>query len=453
MRHPLDIIMEIRNTKGTNAKLEILREIDILDTYRAEFNYFTQFVNLAYNRYIRFWVKNVEIKETGQDREWMYDDLQKANDLLCSLAERVVTGNDAIALIKSTVKRVDKKTAELIRLVLLRDFDCGLNVTSFNKVWPDFIPTYELMACHTLNEKTAKKIAGPYYVQMKYDAARVSIEVDDAGKASFFTRNGNPYLFDEECDIVKVFSRPEFAGRMFDGEMVSCKVTGEMRSRKESNGIANKLIRGTASRDEMDSMMVVVWDTYTIEEFKNGISHVPYYGRFDKVVDWCNNILFQKAIPAENSIVATLEEAQEIGRNYIKAGYEGAIVKASNGIWKKDRVDWCLKVKAEREADLLCVAIKAGNANGKWADGVGSLEMVSADGIVEVSVSGISDTNRELWKNNPSLVVGKIHTVLYNELIQNKGNKDKYSLFLPRHVEIRMDKTEADTFEKIKEGT
>lgn len=454
MRHPLDIILEIRNTKGTNAKLEILREIDLLETYRAEFNYFTQFVNLAYNRYIRFWVKNVEIKEAGCNREWKYDDLQKANDLFCYLADRVVTGNDAIALIKSTVSKVDTKTAELIRLVLLRDFDCGLSVTSFNKVWEDLIPTYELMACHTLNEKTAKKIVGPYYVQMKYDAARVSIEVDDSGKASFLTRNGNPYLFDDDCDIVKAFSKPEFAGRMFDGEMISCEITGEMRSRKVSNGIANKLIRGTATRVEMDSMMVAVWDTYTIEEFKNGISHVPYYERFGMIKEWCNNDSFDySGMAAENRIVETLEEAQAIGQGYIKAGYEGAIVKSSNGIWKKDRVDWCLKIKAERQADLLCVGIKAGNENGKWADGVGSLEMVSSDGLVEVSVSGISDANRELWKNDPSLVVGKVHTVLYNELIKSKAENSKYSLFLPRHVEVRFDKTEADSLEKIKEGT
>ena len=172
------------------------------------------------------------------------------------------------------------------------------------------------------------------------------------------------------------------------------------------------------------------------------------------VVYWCDNSYFGfSGMAAENRIVETLEEAQAIGQGYIKAGYEGAIVKSSNGIWKKDRVDWCLKIKAERQADLLCVGIKAGNANGKWADGVGSLEMVSSDGLVEISVSGISDANRELWKNDPSLVVGKVHTVLYNELIKSKAENSKYSLFLPRHVEVRFDKTEADSLEKIKEGT
>jgi hypothetical protein len=42
-------------------------------------------------------------------------------------------------------------------------------------------------------------------------------------------------------------------------------------------------------------------------------------------------------------------------------------------------------------------------------------------------------------------IVGKIITVKYNEVIQDK-NKDKKSLFLPIFEEIRLDKTVADQF-------
>ena len=43
----------------------------------------------------------------------------------------------------------------------------------------------------------------------------------------------------------------------------------------------------------------------------------------------------------------------------------------------------------------------------------------------------------------PEDIVGKIITVKYNEVIQDK-KKDKKSLFLPIFVEIRLDKTKAD---------
>lgn len=449
MRHPLDIVKQIRETQGTNAKLDILRNLESGD----ENSWFMYFAKMTYDAKIRFWVRNVEITPMPVE-EWKLDDLSAVNSLLASLASRNVTGNDAIQLIQQTVAIVDRRTAELIKLVLLRDFDCGLSVTSFNKIWPGLIPTYELMACHTLVEKTAKKIEGNLlYVQMKYDAARVSVEVDKEGKASFYTRNGNPYFFDEDCDIVKAFSKPEFAGLMFDGEMISHK-GGVMLPRKTSNGIGNKLVRGTASREEMDSMIIRLWDVYSQESFDAGEDPTPYYQRFNRINQFDAQDLFDYcALPAENTIVETLEEAQVIGKKYIAQGYEGAIVKSANGPWEKDRVWWCLKIKAIREADLEVVGFNAGDPNSKLAGMVGSVMFASSDRSVTVNVSGISDELRAHITTNPEEYLGKIGTVLYNELIQNKNNKDQYSLFLPRLQEFRFDKTEADDLQKIKNGT
>ena len=71
----------------------------------------------------------------------------------------------------------------------------------------------------------------------------------------------------------------------------------------------------------------------------------------------------------------------------------------------------------------------------------------SADGIVNVKVgSGFNDEHRKTLTKKD--LVGKIVAVKYNARIKNKLGAE--SLFLPIFLEVREDKTEADTSKNIK---
>ena len=112
------------------------------------------------------------------------------------------------------------------------------------------------------------------------------------------------------------------------------------------------------------------------------------------------------------------------------------------GVWEDKRVKTQIKFKAELDCDLRIKAIQPGT--GKYEGMVGAYICESEDGVIEVDVgSGLSDEDRKNFD-----VIGKILAVVYNARIKNKQGKQ--SLFLPRAVEIREDKTEADRSEKIK---
>ena len=65
-------------------------------------------------------------------------------------------------------------------------------------------------------------------------------------------------------------------------------------------------------------------------------------------------------------------------------------------------------------------------------------------------MTGFTDAQRmELWEQRHSLR-GKIVTVKANDLLSKEGS-DKMSLFLPVHLEIRNDKDEADSLERIEQ--
>ena len=88
----------------------------------------------------------------------------------------------------------------------------------------------------------------------------------------------------------------------------------------------------------------------------------------------------------------------------------------------------------------------------KYANLCGALECESEDGLVRVSVgTGLSDELRREFapEHADESIIGKVITVKHNGLITSKSNTHS-SLYLPRFVEIRYDKDEADTITKIK---
>ena len=91
---------------------------------------------------------------------------------------------------------------------------------------------------------------------------------------------------------------------------------------------------------------------------------------------------------------------------------------------------------------LSFVGIQEGE--GKYAGMLGAIICESADSKLRVSVgSGFTDSQRVNLKD----IIGKIAAIKYNAKITNK--QGEHSLFLPIVLEIREDKTEADSFDDI----
>lgn len=130
--------------------------------------------------------------------------------------------------------------------------------------------------------------------------------------------------------------------------------------------------------------------------------------------------------------------------------------------WKSHTSPEQIKLKAEKEAELEVLGYVPGT--GDNIGGIGSLCCVSSCRNLKVDVSGLTKAMRGIervdkkdsskgWKVIEGFDCnchnGKIITVKFNELIES-DSKDTYSLFLPRFVEERADKNEADTLERIK---
>ena len=81
---------------------------------------------------------------------------------------------------------------------------------------------------------------------------------------------------------------------------------------------------------------------------------------------------------------------------------------------------------------------------------IGSVMTATSDKKLLVGV-GSGFTEQERIDFYPHKLLGKIITIKYNDLIVDKLT-GVYSLFLPRFVEVREDKSEADSLQDLING-
>jgi ATP-dependent DNA ligase len=310
------------------------------------------------------------------------------------------------------------------------------------------------MLAGAYNEKNFKHIKYPALVQTKLDGMRANILMFDDGKVEVRSRNGKLLELHNHFDDYSkslfykgatLDNLSQFRDGVIDGELVVLSEDGtSVLDRKTGNGILNKAVKGTITKEDAKRVRMIAWDLIPMDDFKIGHSNVPYFDRLEvlgiRLEEAYNTspdgdlIKLVPNIPVEN-----IEQANELFQIALNNGEEGIILKNGDSPWEDKRSKYQVKMKAELEADLLVTAWNEGT--GRIEGKMGSVTCVSADGGLEVNVgSGFNDEDREMVAED---IVGKIITVKYNEVIQDKRKSTK-SLFLPIYIETRLDKSKAD---------
>jgi len=356
------------------------------------------------------------------------------------LSRRQKTGNAAIDHLKFILENVSEKDALVIERIISKDLRCGVSVATANKIWPKLVHEFPCMLASGFEEKLVNKIPFPAYAQLKLDGMRCTAIVDNGG-ATLYSRNGKEIVLGDQ--FLKEFLA--FGPGAYDGELL-IKDGDKVVDRKTGNGILNKAVKGTISPQECVMVHMVMFDYIPLHDFYSGKSAMPYAARFSHIKTLLSNAPTPKISAVPSIQVGSLDEAQGYFAEMLEKGEEGIILKSSMNIWEDKRSKTQIKFKAELDCDLLCVGVEEGTGKNKGK--MGALVLESAEGKLKVNVgTGFSDEDREyLWKNKP---IGKVVAVCYNARISDKRTGVE-SLFLPRFLEVREDKTTPDKASKIK---
>jgi len=415
----LDILNEIESDSKRTHKLAVIEKNKNNDLFK-------KVLQAALDPYTQYYIRKIPLYTWPAIPSMT---LCEALVQLKRLSAREMTGHAAINHLTNILSAVHSDDAVVIERIIGKDLRCGAADSTVNTIIPGLIPTFDVMLSH----KDISGIRYPAIVQCKLDGARCHLYFD-GNTATAFSRSGNEFqLLGALNDSAREYMKPF---ETWDGELVFFK-NGKALERKASNGLANKANRGTISQAEADMVVFTVWD---IVDFTGTI---PYKDRFENLTK--RFVSTNKFQLVESEIANSADEVATFYERMRIAGQEGCIAKNISAGWEPKRTKNLGKVKAEEEGDLKVTGWNEGT--GKYAGFMGSLVCETSDQLLEVNVSGWSDDDRKtLTEANTR---GRILTVRYNTIIDNKVTGKK-SLFLPRAVEFRFDKTVANTISELK---
>ena len=431
----LNILNQISATSSRNEKEAILNS-------HSDNALLKQCFFLAYDSFTQFHIR--KIPKYKPNNNPIGNNLDWGLDQLSMLSSRTVTGNAAIEHLQYVLENISADNAQVIERVIAKDLKVGATGSTANKVWPKLISEYPVMLCSAFDQKLVDKIKFPAYAQMKMDGMRFNAIVKN-GKCEFRSRNGKQLhlLGHLETEFIALAKGDDM---VFDGELlVMMPGDYQFADRQTGNGILNKANKGTISEAEAKLVHASLWDMIPYDDFIAGKSSVPYKYRWRTIQDLVAAQPVGKRIHVVFSKeVATIDEANELFQELLAEGHEGIILKDMNGYWEDKRSKTQIKFKGELECDLKIVGIQKGQ--GKYEGLIGAILCESSDGIVQVSVgSGFTDNQRKTLGDE---IIGKIAAIKYNMRIENR--QGEHSLFLPVLIEIRDDKTEADSNSDVK---
>jgi len=223
-------------------------------------------------------------------------------------------------------------------------------------------------------------------------------------------------------------------------------VEGETFERSKGNGLIN------SDDPPHEDIVFDVWDHVTLEEYSNAANKIKnteiYKERFQRLKDILDGI-DNRIREIETHIVNDISDALKLTSQWMSQGLEGAILKDANAVFRDGTNPNQLKLKLEIDADVRITGFTEGS--GKHIDTFGSMTFETDDGLVKGSVSGFKDAERLDFNNRREDLIGKIISVQFNDLIKRVTN-DYHALSHPRFIELRDDKDESDTLERIIES-
>jgi DNA ligase-1 len=433
-----DIVSKLESTQGTNAKIEILRANADNKTLRQAFL-------LAYEPHTNFYIKKFDAAKANAGVK----NLDECFDVLVNkLSTRDVSGHAARDLVGELLSGLSTDDSMVLSRVLKRDMKCGVSVGTINKIWKDLIATYPYMRCCLPKDSNIKKWnwKNGVYIQTKMDGMFCNAIVHD-GKTQILSRAGSPFP-EEFAKFVRqdLLAVPEFAESVIHGELlVLVKKTQKYLDRKTGNGMLNSCLQeGDFDYDKYD-IRLVAWDIVPYTNWINAVDYVVHYrNRLELLENGLKNV--KNIIPVKTYIVYTTTEALEIYCQLVDDGEEGGVMKWPEMIWSdctsKDQVK--MKMVCEFDAKIR----KLNPGNGRNESTFGSIEVSTCDDLLVVNLSGFTDKMRAYLYSIKDQLPGMIVTGKANAMIKRRGS-DKWSMFLGRFVELRLDKQKADDLETV----
>jgi DNA ligase-1 len=447
------VFAAIERIAATSSKIE---KEALFKEAGSQSSLFMKVVTYAYDPFKNYGISHAPSKTPGiaatandlsEDMVWK---------LLDNLISRDLSGNSARENVQTIVDFLDDESSEVFRRIINKDMRAGFGEGTINRCFKGTLKEFPYMRCTLEPKSNMAKWDWTVGIisQEKADGMFANINFDGSGFLWITSRQGTQ--FPENCLGVEADLRKTLLhGTQTHAELLVTQ-DGILLPREEGNGVLNSLQSG-GKLESSQKVVIHAWDQIPLEVVVPKGSHdVPYKKR---LVSICRQIAAAQAqgmnqvtvVPTK--IVHSRGEAFAHYRELLKRGKEGTVLKHPAMPWmdtdggNKDQV----KLKLEVTVELRIKQMQPASPGTKHAATFGSLLCESECGGLSVGVSGMKDQDRINIANNWEKFKDSILSVKANSIMDPEDDEEKHSLFLPRWVEPRSDKTRADTLIQIKD--
>ncbi len=383
----LKFFNDIQAAKGSNAKKVVLDQ-------HIDNELIGRVLVYALNPYYAFNVVKVpKVKERfpiDPDESWH---LFFSNAEKC--ANREITGNAAIELMKSTFNKCSEPQEKWMRKILKKHLAIGVSTKSVNSVRSGFIPTFDVALAQKFDMKRVKEDS--VYVEPKLDGIRC-LAVVESGEAKIFTRAGKLIT---NFDSTLGRELAQLGDGCYDGEIMSNDFTDLMRQVYRKQNV------------DTSDVYLGLFDYIPLQEWKSKVGKLSCEERFKILGDRLRgrDLEYLRLI-VRITCEADYDLIKEHHDKFVNGGYEGAMIKDITAPYCFGR-DWSvMKFKAFFDADVPITALLEGT--GKHSGKLGSF-VVDYKGV-EVRVgSGLTDDLREQIWSDKATHIGRTIEVRYQE--------------------------------------
>lgn len=373
---------------------------------------------------------------------------------LDELVSRDLSGNSARDKVQALVNLLDEPSAEVFRRIINKDMRAGFGESTINRCFKSSLREFPYMRCSLPDKSNMPKWDWSVGIisQEKADGMFGNVNLDEKGFLWITSRAGTPFpagCLGIEEDMAKVLQK----STQTHGEFIVYEA-GVLMPREKGNGVLNSLLSGGPL--EADQRVVFeAWDQIPLNAvFPKGKYLTPYKSRLSSlgsqaVVAQRSGIVSVKLIPTR--IVRTKADAYAHYKELLSKHKEGTVCKHPDAIWKDGTSTDQVKLKLEVDVELRVVGFIPAAPGTKHEATFGSLLCQSECGKLKVGVSGFTDAKRLVIHSDPDRFLNSIMTIRANSLMTPDEGDEDHSLFLPRFIEDREDKTVADDLEKIRD--
>lgn len=439
MKHVLKILDQLEAEPSTNGKKEIIRA-------NQNSIIFTRVLKMALDQGVAY--NFTDLYENEFSKSMMND-----NDILNVLKKfserRGITEEEILSFSRMIP---DDYTGEVVRRIIRKDLRCGVGAALVNSVIPGLI--FSVSYQRYKQPKFIDKIdfSNRVVAQLKLDGMFVYLNTKTF---RFTTRNGNSFKLGSDFEDRL---RDSWALKLWGGQAV---LMGELLvrdggsgylPRKEGNGIINSFIAGRGNPSALKDIVMITWGFVPEEDWYRGSSQISYKDILNMMYDvYDDGDPFQPIEMLETVRVESMEDAQAFFLERRRRKEEGAMIKDCDNLkWEdnKSGSKYGVKLKPIAEAEFEIVDAYPGKEGKKFENYLGGLVIKSSDGKILTKVGmGFSDEDREKGVEWWKLRKGMVISCKFTGVAHDKTDRETFCLDHTRFVELRSDKTTADTYE------